>query len=85
MREREIGKRVRTLLEKRCGLRMHREAKILDCYVLIVGKKGHHLVPSKSDDSNIWRLSPGRDHLECRGQDMDALADFLWTELDRPC
>lgn len=57
---------------------------MLDSYVLIVGRKGPHLVPWKSDEPVMYRLSPGRDHLECRGQDMDVLADFLWTELDRP-
>jgi len=76
--------RVRTLLEKRCGLRTHRETRMLDSYILIVGRKGHHLVPAKSDEPNVIRLSPGRDRLECHGQDMDGLADFLWTELDRP-
>jgi uncharacterized protein (TIGR03435 family) len=76
--------RLRSLLEQRFQLKLHRETRIISSYVLVLGRKGPRLKQANSDEGSSLRLNPSRDHLEGRGQAMDALADFLWTELERP-
>jgi uncharacterized protein (TIGR03435 family) len=75
--------RLQALLETRFQLRVHRETKPLPSYVLVLAKDGPKLKVSAPDTPSSMRLSKGRSHLECRAQEIDVLAGFLWSEMDR--
>jgi uncharacterized protein (TIGR03435 family) len=76
--------RLRTLLEKRFQLRVHRETRMVPSYVLSVAKNGPKFKASKPDSPGLFRLGRGRGHLECGAQEIQILADFLWSEIGIP-
>jgi uncharacterized protein (TIGR03435 family) len=76
---------LRTLLEDRFQLRLHRETKELPIYALVVGKNGPKMRPGKEDGET--EIGGGAHLIDSRGMTMKALAGALpriSQEVDRP-
>ena len=70
-----VREMLQTLLSERFGLKMHRENRKLESYVLLVDKHGAKLQPNTdgAEGAFIW----GEDHVTCRACTMAGLASRL--------
>ena len=73
--------RLRSLLEDKFDLRVHRETKVLPSYVLIVDKGIAKLTSSNSTVPGGMRETSG--HLDATARDLDDLAGYLSRQLGR--
>jgi uncharacterized protein (TIGR03435 family) len=83
----EFREMLRTLLADRFKLKLHREAKEMQVYALVVGKNGPKLKPSAPDANPIGRgMVNGRNYEITRPKaDMDAVVQAISNAfLDRP-
>jgi len=75
--------RIRALLENRFQIKIHREPKEWQAYVLVPGKKGPKLTPTeRKDNGSSSRQNNG--HWECEGVNMDTFARSIAFRLGRP-
>ena len=79
---RQSGLRLQALLASRFQFQMHRETREWQAYVLVTGKKGPRLTPTKRSEGSSMRSNTG--HLECTGVSMENLARGLAGRLGRP-
>jgi uncharacterized protein (TIGR03435 family) len=77
---------MRSLLEDRFGLRLHRERKEMPVYALTVGRRGSKLSASAQETAGMSKLPGGGLRLEFRRTTVGELASFLSTlaAVDRP-
>jgi uncharacterized protein (TIGR03435 family) len=82
----ELRGMMRSLLEDRFGLRLHREEKEMSVYALTVGRRGSKLRASAQESSGMSKLPGGGLRLEFRRTTVAELANFLSTlaAVDRP-
>jgi len=76
---RELRGMMRSLLEDRFGLRLHREKKEMPVYALTVGRRGPKLRASAQESSGMSKLPGGGLRLEFRRTTVAELANFLST------
>ena len=74
--------RLQALLASRFQFQMHRETREWQSYVLVKGKKGLKLTPTKRTEGSSMHSNNG--HLECNGVNMENLARGLAGRLGRP-
>jgi uncharacterized protein (TIGR03435 family) len=84
---------VRSLLEDRFQLKVHRENRELSVFNLIAGKRGHKLQPTVEGRPGPDGLGPGSSHnggsprgieLSASGATIDHLIDMLASRIGRP-
>jgi len=77
---------LRSLLEERFHLALHRESKDVPVYALAAGRKGLKLRPAASEESGWSKLPGGGLRLSFRRSTVAQLAEFLSTLIfvDRP-
>ena len=78
----EARLRLQALLASRFQFQMHRETREWQAYVLVKGKKGPKLTPTKRSEGSSMHSNNG--HLECNGVSMENLARGLAGRLGRP-
>jgi uncharacterized protein (TIGR03435 family) len=81
---------MRTLLDQRFKLKLHRESRELTAYVLSVGKTAPHLVPTKEGETRVVRIEPktGADQqvvyrVICTRFSLAELSDLFGRQLGR--
>lgn len=81
----ERGLMLRTLLEDRFRLAVHRESKEMSGYALVVARAGFKLKPTETDNHNTDHHSSGRiETLSAKGTSMAFLAGLLSRYLGQP-
>jgi len=75
--------RLRALLEGRFQLKIHREARVWQTYVLVAGTWAGKLTPTRTTRER-YRRTGNRGHTEWEGATMDDLSRHLAVELHRP-
>jgi len=75
--------RLRALLESRFQLRIHREAREWQTYVLEAGTRAGKLTPTRRTKER-YRRTGNHGHTEWEGATMDDLAGYLAVQLQRP-
>jgi uncharacterized protein (TIGR03435 family) len=82
----EARRMMQTLLADRFQLRIHREAREVQAYALVVGKNGHKLKESSADapGDNVVRTGRAGMHMEATRGTMENLARQLAGTADRP-
>jgi uncharacterized protein (TIGR03435 family) len=74
--------RLRTLLEDRFGLKLHREKREMKAYKLTMGKKGSKLI--SGDESAHGRMSAGPGEIRASAVSMGQFAMYLNKIMDLP-
>jgi uncharacterized protein (TIGR03435 family) len=82
VRQERMEAMIRTLLEDRFQLAIHRETKVLPAYTLTVGKNGHKLKEAEPGEGSS--TSSGRGKLTAKRVSMADLAVRLSSLMDRP-
>lgn len=76
--------RVRTLLDDRFHLALHREAREQTVYALTIARGGPKLKESADQSKSGLMMGARRGVMESRGSDLDTLVKFLGERLQRP-
>jgi uncharacterized protein (TIGR03435 family) len=80
----ELRPRLQALLAERFHLVAHRETREQPGYMVIVGKHGARLTPTKGTTTPGWRTNVSPGHLEGLNWSMNDLAANITTQLARP-
>jgi uncharacterized protein (TIGR03435 family) len=82
----QVRPMLRTLLEERFQLKVHRETREIPIYGLVVGKSGPKLQESAADAKNSLSVLVGgiKGEMKAGKESMARLAVFLSTEAGRP-
>jgi uncharacterized protein (TIGR03435 family) len=80
--EEQLRLMLRSLMEERFKLALHRETRDLPSYLLVVSKSGAHLHLAEGDGPS--RYLPGRGGVSAQHVTLDRFAELLANRMDRP-